>query len=118
MCYTIQDAIAELQEEVFKRLQNEHEGEMDEDLLHEMVHDDNMMHQECDDIVTQLYPDELMDILAEYGFQKAIQLHIDNYGSFQTAPTCAALVYTIIYEKTYKHITLFAYNDYCEQNPL
>lgn len=118
MCYTIQDSIASLQEEIFKRIQNENEGEMDEDRFHELVYDDDIMHQECDDLVVGLWSDEIMDILAEYGFQKAIQHHIDNYGSFQTAPTCAALVYTIIYETTYKHITLFAYKDYCEQNSL
>jgi hypothetical protein len=117
MCYTIQDSIASLQEEIFKRIQNDNEGEMDEVRFHELVQDD-VMHQECDDLVVGLWSDEIMDILAEYGFQEAIQLYIDNFGSFRTAPTTRALVYLIIYEKTQKHVTLTAYNEYCEQNPL
>ena len=116
MCYTIQDSIASLQEEIFKRIQND-EGEMDENRFHELVHDD-IIHQECDELVVGLWSDEIMDILTEYGFQEAIQLYIDNFGSFQTAPTSRALIYSIIYDKTHEHVTLTEYNEYCEQNPL
>jgi hypothetical protein len=92
---TIQDTVADFQNELFKRFQNENEGEVDEDSFEEEVGD--YYHEELDERITYLYDDDVKAIIEEFGgHQKAYQLIIDEYGATKEAPNDRMLAYNII----------------------
>jgi hypothetical protein len=98
---TIQSTVADFQEELFKRFQNDHEGDVDEESFENEVGDS--YHEELDERITYLYDDEVKAIIEEFGgHQKAYQLIIDYYQPCNEAPNDRMLAYTIIQDEAEK----------------
>ena len=116
MSYTIQDAVTSVQEEVFKRIQNENQGDFTQEEFDEIFYD--ILHEECDDEVNIMDIYMAEDIIMEYGLQKSIQLMIFNNGPLQNAPSLRNLAYLIIKEKIVECTNFASYTQYCNENPL
>ena len=107
----IQDVVADFQEEVFKRIQNDYE-EIDEETFQHDV--DEYYNEELDERIAYLYDEDVHDLIDEYGgFQKALQLYIDTFGAVKDAPI-RAMVYNIINDGGHDRITMEAYKEWCE----
>jgi hypothetical protein len=98
--------------DIFKRLLNDHEGELTEMEFHDLVND-VIKHEELDDEVNRLSVCDTERLVCEYGIGNAIQLMIDNYGAMTEAPNTKTLLYVIINEHYLHDIVSFQnYNDW------
>jgi hypothetical protein len=116
MSYTIQDAIAYVQEGIFKRIRTEHQGEFTQEEFDDIIYD--IVNDECDDYSVHLEGDSVQDLILEYGLKKAIQLTISNNGPLEDAPDLETMLYYILQEKVYLLTTFSSYTQYCNENPL
>jgi len=109
----IQSTVADFQEEVFKTIQNDYEGEIDEETFESAI--DDFHHQELDEIIAYMNYEDVLDIIEEYGgFQSALQLYIDTFGAVKDAPSVRAIAYNIINDAARNCFTMKAYKEWCE----
>jgi len=109
---TIQDTVADFQNELFSRFQNDHEGEVDEESFDDEM--DSSYHEELDERITYLCDDDVKAIIEEFGgHQKAYQLLIDEYGASKEAPNDRMLAYNIISNRSYE-LSIGTYEAYTE----
>jgi len=116
MTYTIQEAVARVQEAVFKRIQEENQGEFTEEEFNVILYD--IVNDECDYYSTSLQENVLEAMILEYGLRKAIQLAVFDNGPHQTAPDSWTIVYFILQDKVYFGTTFASYTQYVNENPL
>jgi hypothetical protein len=115
MSYTIQDAIAYVQEGIFKRIRDENQGEFSKEDFDDVFY--SIMNDECDDFSTHLEEDSVQELILEYGLKKAIQLLIsNNSGPLEDAPDLETMLFFILQEKIYLCTNFASYTQYCNEN--
>ena len=102
-----------IQKEIYKRVKEDHEGEITEDEFLEICAD--IKHEELDDEVNRMCLCDANRLVCEYGISKAIQLLIDNYGGLTEAPTIKQLVYVVVEERV-DYYSYEGYIHWCEEN--
>lgn len=65
-------------EEIFKRIKNDYEGEMDEEAYNEELSE--CIHEEVDECVTYMSNDDVEALVKSFGTLKAIKLYDGVYG--------------------------------------
>lgn len=105
--------------ELYKRIQNDNEGELSRDEFIVIIFDENAKHEEIDDEINRMSLTRAEQLVCEYGISNAIQLYIDTFGAIdRNAPETKSILYTICDEYLNDRITLSDYNKWCESNPL
>jgi len=101
-----------IQKEIYKRIKEDHEGEITEDEFNDICVD--IKYEELDDEVNRMCICDANRLVCEYGISEAIQLLIYEYGTFIEAPTVKRLVYNII-EQRVNYYSYEGYIHWCEE---
>jgi hypothetical protein len=102
----------EIEKMIYKRVQEENEGEMKENEFDEMVQD--IRHEVLDYEVSIMYISIINEYLCEFGIQEAFQLYADKYGINNKVPSIGCVLYTIIDDSI--NLSFGDYKKWCWEN--
>ena len=110
--YTISQFVQKVKVEIYKRIQSDHEGEMTEDLVCDIKH------EELDDAINIMYNDEVDRLLCEYGIAEAFDLYASEFGWDKASPPNTKMVlYAVIADNLNDNlINHDDYQDWCENH--
>jgi hypothetical protein len=80
-------------EEIYSRIQNDFDN-LTEDSFNDELYD--VLHEELDDKINRMYQSEVDQLLAQVGFDYAMETYIDEFGAIDSGVTSKTLLLVCI----------------------
>ena len=113
--YTIEQFAEEVKVEIYKIIQSEYAGEMEEDDFDDYAED--CQHEKLDDAIDLLCGDEVDRLLCDYGIAKAVVLYTTLFGlDASNPPTDKMYLYFIIRDRLHDIVSYDDYQTWCENH--
>jgi hypothetical protein len=110
MAYTLDEFVDYITNHIFQRIQDSHPGELTKEEYDEIVGD--IQHEEIDYAVNVLIDFDVEHLLLEYGLERAITQHIQDFGELPRANTVRILLCSAM--SAYLDIHYLRYKDWSQ----
>jgi len=91
----LNEFVSSVREEIYRRVKEEQEGEMDEEKFNEVISD--ILHDEVDTQVSYKHLGEVEELVCEYGISKSFVLYMNEYGADGLGDIQVQFSYRLLY---------------------